>query len=340
MPLDAKELGLPIHTALCRQEVGQFITALNEPEAIVVACTQERALFSELATQAEKPLMAPLKFVNIRELAGWTQDADKSTPKIKALLALSDLTEPDAVPVVEYRSEGRVLVIGPGKSAFQWANKLGDSLQVSVLCTEPGSLPTGRDYPTFTGKVTQLDGYLGQFKAKWDLKNPIDPEMCTRCGACVSVCPENAIDASFQIDLNKCKSHRACVTACASIGAINFERTDQAREGEFDLILDLQEIPSIQISQKPQGYFAPGSDPFEQSMAASQLIGMVGEFEKPKYFSYNDKICAHGRNGQVGCSACIDVCSTKAIQSTFKDGQGKVEVNPNLCMGCGACATV
>jgi len=188
--------------------------------------------------------------------------------------------------------------------------------------------------------VTQLDGYLGQFKAKWDLKNPIDPEMCTRCGACVSVCPENAIDTSFQIDLNKCKSHRACVTACASIGAINFERTDQAREGEFDLILDLQEIPSIQISQKPQGYFAPGSDPFEQSMAASQLIGMVGEFEKPKYFSYNDKICAHGRNGQVGCSACIDVCSTKAIQSTFKDGQGKVEVNPNLCMGCGACATV
>ena len=77
----------------------------------MVACTQERALFSELATQAEKPLMAPLKFVNIRELAGWTQEADKSTPKIKALLALSDLSEPDAVPVVEYRSEGRVLVI-------------------------------------------------------------------------------------------------------------------------------------------------------------------------------------------------------------------------------------
>jgi ferredoxin len=48
-------------------------------------------------------------------------------------------------------------------------------------------------------------------------------------------------------------------------------------------------------------------------MAASQLMGMVGEFEKPKYFSYNEKICAHGRNGQVGCSACIDVCSTKAI---------------------------
>jgi ferredoxin len=67
---------------------------------------------------------------------------------------------------------------------------------------------------------------------------------------------------------------------------------------------------------------------------------MVGEFEKPKYFAYNDKICAHGRNGKVGCNACIDVCSTGAISSLFKGGQGSVEVNPNLCMGCGACATV
>ncbi len=340
MPLDAKDLGVPVHTALCRQEVGQFLNALNEPEAIVVACTQERSLFSELATQAEKPLIAPLKFVNIRELAGWTQEGAQSTPKIQALLALADLSEPDPVPVVDYKSEGRVLIIGSGASAFYWANQLGSSLEVSVLCTQPGPLPTSRDFPVFTGQVTKLEGFLGRFQVSWDLKNPIDPEMCTRCGACVAVCPENAIDTSFQIDLNKCKSHRDCVSACAGIGAINFERTDQAREGEFDLILDLQETPSVQISQKPQGYFAPGLDSFAQSLAASQLIGMVGEFEKPKYFAYNDKICAHGRNGKVGCSACIDVCSTKAIQSSFKDGQGKVEVNPNLCMGCGACATV
>ncbi len=340
MPLDPKEMGLPIHTSLCRQEVGQFLNALNEPEAIVVACTQERALFSELATQAEKPLVAPLKFVNIREMAGWSQDASQSHPKIKALLALSDLPEPDAVPVVDYKSEGRLLIIGAGEEVFYWANRLGESLEVSVLCTNSTPLPTGRSYPVFSGNVTSLQGFLGSFSVKWELDNPIDPEMCTRCGACVTACPEDAIDLSFQIDLDKCKSHRACVTACAGIGAINFERVERAREGEFDLILDLQSQPSIQISQKPQGYFSPGLDRFEQSLAASQLLGMVGEFEKPKYFVYTDKICAHGRNGKVGCSECIDVCSTQAISSVFKDGQGKVEVNPNLCMGCGACATV
>ncbi len=340
MPLDPKEMGLPIHTSLCRQEVGQFLNALNEPEAIVVACTQERALFSELAAQAEKPLVAPLKFVNIREMAGWSQDASQSHPKIKALLALSDLPEPDAVPVVDYKSEGRLLIIGAGEEVFYWANRLGESLEVSVLCTNSTPLPTGRSYPVFSGNVTSLQGFLGSFSVKWELDNPIDPEMCTRCGACVTGCPEDAIDLSFQIDLDKCKSHRACVTACAGIGAINFERVERAREGEFDLILDLQSQPSIQISQKPQGYFSPGLDRFEQSLAASQLLGMVGEFEKPKYFVYTDKICAHGRNGKVGCSECIDVCSTQAISSVFKDGQGKVEVNPNLCMGCGACATV
>ena len=95
----------------------------------------------------------------------------------------------------------------------------------------------------------------------------------------------------------------------------------------------------MRMSQTPQGYFAPGKDPLEQALAVNQLLEMVGEFEKPKYFVYNEKICAHGRNGKVGCNACIDVCSTGAIGSIFKNGQGSVEVNPNLCMGCGACST-
>ena len=242
--------------------------------------------------------------------------------------------------MVNYESEGRLLIVGAGSQALPWAEKLSQSLDVSVLCTEPGDLPLMRNYPIYSGVVTKLDGFLGKFSVDWDLQNPIDPEMCTRCGACVEVCPENAIDLSFQIDLSKCKSHRSCVTACASIGAISFERKDRERNAEFDLILDLRTNPKMRMSQTPQGYFAPGKDPLDQALVVNQLLEMVGEFEKPKYFSYNEKVCAHGRNGKVGCSSCIDVCSTGAISSLFKGGQGSVEVNPNLCMGCGACATV
>lgn len=340
MPLDAKALGVSMYTSLCRQEIGSVIKALDGNESLVIACTQESALFSELAAQSEKPLIAPLRFVNIREVAGWTQDAKSSSPKIAALLALADMSEADPVPVVNYESQGRLLIVGPGKQALPWAEKLSDSLDVSVLFTEPSALPIARNFPIYTGEVVKLDGYLGNFQVDWDLQNPIDPEMCTRCGACVEVCPTGAITDSFQIDLDKCKSHRECITACASIGAINFDRAERKRSAEFDLILDLRSNPKMPMSQTPQGYFSPGKDPFEQALVANQLLGMVGEFEKPKYFAYNEKVCAHGRNGKVGCNACVDVCSTGAISSVFKNGLGTVEVNPNLCMGCGACSSV
>ena len=340
MPLDAKALGVPVHQSLCRQEVGSFLKALDGSDSLVVACTQEGALFTEIAEQSEKPLVAPLRFVNIREVAGWTQEAKLSGPKIAALLALADMPEAEPVPEVNYESQGRLLIVGPGSQAISWAEKMSSALDVSVLCTEPGDLPLTRNYPIYSGIVTKLDGYLGHFSVDWDLQNPIDPEMCTRCGACVAVCPENAIDLSFQIDLDKCKSHRECVTACASIGAIAFDRAERKRNAEFDLILDLRADPKMRMSQTPQGYFAPGKDPLDQALVVNQLLEMVGEFEKPKYFVYNEKVCAHGRNGKVGCNACIDVCSTGAIGSIFKNGQGSVEVNPNLCMGCGACSTV
>jgi ferredoxin len=339
MPLDAKVLGVPVHTSLCRQEVGSFLKAMDGDDSLTIACTQEAALFGELAKQAEKPLIAPLRFVNIREVAGWTQEAKLSSPKITALLALADMPEAEPVPVVNYESQGRLLIIGAGSQAIPWAEKLSGSLDVSVLCTEPGNLPLSRNYPIYSGGAIKLDGYLGNFKVDWELQNPIDPEMCTRCGACLETCPEGAINLSFQIDLDKCKSHRACITACASVGAISFDRKDRERSVAFDLILDLRVDPKMRMSQTPQGYFAPGVDPLDQALAVNQLQEMVGEFEKPKYFVYNEKICAHGRNGKVGCSNCIDVCSTGAVSSIFKNGQGSVEVNPNLCMGCGACAT-
>ena len=141
MPLDAKALGVKIHTSLCRQEVGVAIQAMNGNDSLVIACTQEGALFNELAEQSEKPLIAPLRFVNIREVAGWTQEAKTSGPKITALLALADMPEAEPVPVVNYESQGRLLIFGPGKQALPWAEKLSDSLDVSVLCTESGALP-------------------------------------------------------------------------------------------------------------------------------------------------------------------------------------------------------
>jgi ferredoxin len=109
-----------------------------------------------------------------------------------------------------------------------------------------------------------------------------------------------------------------------------------AGEGTFDLVLDLCPARLIASHQRPHGYHAPGPGQAARIAAVAALLDMVGDFEKPTYFSYKERICAHGRNGIEACTACIDICSARAIA-----GAGdKVRVNPYLCAGCGACATV
>lgn len=329
------EKNLPVATQLCRREVGAFLPALDGVDDVVVACTQERALFSELAQQ--KQSVAPLRFVNIRETGGWSREGKDALPKMAALLAAAALPDPEPVPTVDYESGGHVLIIGPAERALPWAQRLQQQVAVSVLLTQAGNAMLGeRTFPVYSGSDVRLKGWLGAFEASWVQGNPIDLETCTRCNACIEVCPEQAIDLTYQIDLEKCSDHRDCVKACAAIGAINFVRDDRDRKANFDLIFDLSDAPLIASHQLPQGYFAPGGDMLAQGDAALKLTQLVGEFSKPKFFVYKEKLCAHGRNNQVGCNLCVEVCSADAISSKGN----LVHVTPQLCVGCGACTTV
>ncbi len=96
MPLDAGKLTaacqavggegeFELNTQLCRAQLGNFQQAILGQAPVLVACTQEAPLFTELAAE-DNPEVA-LGFVNIRERAGWSERAAEATPKIAALLA-------------------------------------------------------------------------------------------------------------------------------------------------------------------------------------------------------------------------------------------------------------
>jgi ferredoxin len=336
-----------VHSLLCRREAGAFQRAAKSGDDLLVACTQESRLFLELASATEgapSPTERPIRFVNIRENGGWSKDAASALPKMAALIAAAQLAPPSPVATVSYASAGRVLVIGDADRAQRAAALLADRLDVSVLLTRAGgALAQDRTMPVYTGTPTRIAGWLGAFEVTWTSGNPIDADLCTRCNACIAVCPEQAIDFSYQIDLAKCTGHRDCVRACGAAAAIDFERAAEERAERFDLVLDLQDRAQIALHQPPQGYFhAP--DDAALFAAVMRLRESAGEFEKAKFFDYKQKICAHTRNGQIGCTACIDVCSAAAIRSDAqtkgRTGNGGIVVEPHLCVGCGACTTV
>ena len=114
-------------------------------------------------------------------------------------------------------------------------------------------------------------------------------------------------------------------------------KLDDTESVKADLVLDMGEVPLLQMPLKPPGYvyISPGAELDELQVAIDELAELTGTFEKPKYFDYNSSICAHKRSGITACTRCIDACPADAISSLAE----MIEVDAHLCQGGGACAT-
>ncbi|MGB0683667.1 MAG: 4Fe-4S dicluster domain-containing protein [Magnetovibrionaceae bacterium] len=297
----------PINSQLCRAQLGNFDAAIKSGSEVVVACTQESPLFletfSEFAETSDQELPEPA-FVNIREKAGWSDDAKddakKVSPKIAALLAESEVAVKGAT-VVEMSSDGIVLIIGRDQAALDAAKQLASRMDVTLLLT--GGLddvipPRLMDVPVFAGRVEGAQGHLGSFEVRIQGFAPVKP---------------------------------------SSRGTLELDGNGQNGTSQCDIIIDLRgDTPLFSAPEKRDGYLNPDpGNPALVQKALFEATDMVGTFQKPRYIDYQADICAHSRSEIKGCTRCLDLCPTGAITPAGNH----VEIDPYVCAGCGSCAS-
>jgi ferredoxin/molybdopterin converting factor small subunit len=302
MPLDADAVRRGCRcqataaTKLCRTELDRFRTIAAQDTPLTVACTQEAHLFSEVA--AETGRKSPIQFANIREAAGWSNEADRAGPKIAALLAAAAEPMP-AAPYVELESGGVILICGRDETAVEAGHLLKDHLDVTVLIEPPAAIvpPRIADFPVAKGRVRNAKGHLGAFEVLVDEFAQASP---------------------------------------SSRGVLAFGPSRNDARSSCDIILDLTGgtafFPAADLRD---GYLrADPGNPAAMLQAVLKARDLTGTFQKPRYVTFDATLCAHSRSQLTGCTRCLELCPTSAITP----GGDHVIIDANICAGCGQCA--
>ncbi|MDO5529475.1 MAG: 4Fe-4S binding protein [Paracoccus sp. (in: a-proteobacteria)] len=263
-------------TELCRSQLGRFEEMLAETAAegarLTVACTQEAPLFREVA--GEKADL--LRFVNIRENAGWSDEAASAGPKMAALLAMASAPQSE-FEFVTMESRGIALILAADEAGVALGTKLADTLDITVLL-RPGAEVMPRSatvFPVWQGRARAAEGYLSAFRVEVD---------------------------DFAAPLP------------SSRGALRFGPARDGAVSQADLILDVSGQSALFPPGLRPGYLrADPRDPAAMARLTDEARGMVGTFDKPRFIDFRADLCAHSRSRQTGCTRCLDVCPAGAI---------------------------
>lgn len=302
MPLDEGALGEGcggrLHTAtqLCRRELDRFRALVATGAPVTVGCTQEAPLFAEVAAElgAEDRILA----ANVRETAGWSNEARKAGPKMAALLAAAAEPAPP-ISLLPLASRGVTLVYGRDEVAIDVARRLAEHLDITVLLHKPGWVtpPRATDFPVLKGTVASATGHIGAFELR--INDYAQPSPSSR----------------EKLEFGEPRD--GAVSAC-------------------DVVVDLSGgIPLFPAHELRNGYLR--ADPRDRAAVERVIFEashLVGEFDKPRFITFHEGLCAHSRSRITGCTRCLELCPTGAIAPAGDH----VAIDPAVCAGCGSCA--
>jgi ferredoxin len=176
---------------------------------------------------------------------------------------------------------------------------LKDHLDVTVLIKQPGGLTPLRvtEFPVVKGVIRSAKGHLGAFELTVDDYAAPNP---------------------------------------SSRGVLEFGAARNGAVSRCDILIDLSGgAPLFPAFDLRDGYLrADPGDPSVVLRAVLKARDLVGTFDKPRYITFTEDLCAHSRSKIVGCRRCLDLCPTGAIAPAGDH----VAIDAQICAGCGQCA--
>ena len=116
-------------------------------------------------------------------------------------------------------------------------------------------------------------------------------------------------------------------------GALMFGPSRDNTRSSCDIILDLTGGTALfPAADLRDGYLrADPGDPAAALRAVLKARDLTGTFDKPRYISFTEDLCAHSRSRIVGCHRCLDLCPAGAITPNGDH----VAIDAKICAGCG-----
>jgi len=159
----------------------------------------------------------------------------------------------------------------------------------------------------------------------YQVRSPINFDLCTYCGHCGTACPEQCISEKLFVDYDRCTFCKECEKACGA-GAIDMHSA-------LHKVLD---IPAVIILGTCRVDLPAESDNIFYHETLADYFSTLFPCRIDEVVTCNNALCQFSGNLGYGCDLCLSSCPCGAI---VQDAAGTT-VDAVKCLDCGACVAV
>lgn len=292
-----------------------LVTEINLHPGAVLSSDQGKTIliaggFSSITPENGFPLSSTLQL-----------NHDLSTLGSKELehIAKAELTRASEVDYLSYTvdADNRVCVLADSAQLLDdFIDQYGGVLDIVPLLVN-GHSP---DYPAIT--ELNLDAAGVSCRIDYQERSPIDNLLCTYCGECGRVCPEQCISERLVVDFGSCTFCKECEKIC-SAKAIDVH----------SVLNKTMELPAVVLLGSIDVDLPDGAEGVYREDQLPELFSTLFPCRVDEVVTWDQSLCQYSGRIGGGCDLCVSSCTFDAIK---QDRQGVV-VDPLKCEECGAC---